>query len=50
MAKFVCPKCDVEMSNGRSSMINEDVDHMHDKHDRYVSRDYVRGLVDAHSS
>lgn len=50
MAKFVCPECGAEMSNGKSSMVSDGREHMDNEHGKDVSRDYVRGIVDAHSS
>lgn len=48
MVKFVCPHCDREFSNGKGSVISKAINHMENRHDKEVSRDYVKGNIDAH--
>lgn len=50
MVKFVCPEsgCEHEFSNGSSSVISKAINHMQEMHGREVSRDYVKGNIDAH--
>lgn len=47
MAKFVCPECGDNITNGRGSVINDAEEHMEDQHGKEVSRDYLQGVIDA---
>ncbi len=48
MAKFVCPHCDSDFSNGEDSVMSQAINHMQSSHDKEVSSDWVKGNMDAH--